>query len=117
MEYDQHLLVSRPASGTPDGLGGETPSGEIVVVHDAPADVQDGGEVIRMPDGTIVQEGDATVFALEAASTDGSPVSAAEVSAMRAGDDAVITWSDGTKRKATVRRVVRLDSKIVVAYK
>jgi len=109
--YPHHLHVERATRTESDDLGGFV-EGETRVVYDDRADVQDagrssvGGAQVTRDGGTVTEEGDATAFLPPEADAD----------AFAVGDQAVITWPDGTDQAATVARVVRLDDKLMLSY-
>ena len=103
MTYPHYLTITRTTSGTSDGMGGTT-GGTTETVYDGEADVQDGGAEVKAEDGVITEEGDATVFL------------SGSVAGIQVGDDATITWEEGSTQKATVARTIRLDDKLVLSY-
>ena len=103
MDYPHQLTITHTTPGEPDGMGGTT-GGTTETVYGGEADVQDGGAEIKAEDGVITEEGDATAF------LPGS------VAGIQVGDDATITWADGTERGATVAEAVRLDDKLILSY-
>ena len=104
MEYPHHLLLKRESGGTADGMGGSLPGTEATqTVYDREADVQEQGRIHFQEDGQV-KEGDARAFL------------PASTSGLQPGDSGAVTWEDGSKQDVAVKKVIRLDDSIVLAY-
>lgn len=100
MRYPHQLVITRPGAGAQDPDTGAWVPGAATTVYDDLADVQDAGVVVEQKaDGTPVRRSDAEVFLKDESGIGG----------IKVGDDAVVTWEDGTTADAKVSLVRRLD--------
>lgn len=103
LRYPHTITVTRTSGATRSSTGGWT-GGSSSTVYAGRADVQDGQRVFRNAGGSLVDEGDATVF-----------VPGKETS-VEPGDSVAISPAIGGRTSATVASVDHLTPSFVVRY-